>query len=243
MADGRFYEFDGDPRKYVSVTTFLGIIGKQQFLMPWAAKYERELILKLYDNGHDLAGILDYIKPIKDEKTGRWKQQPYGYQLYMEETSEWGSTIHKAIDYTLKDLKLPKMTKAQRKVYDKWKEWWKAQSYELVGAEKVVKSEKYGYAGTMDAEVISEGKRLILDWKTGKNHYRENDLQNLAYQRALPAEGESLPGGGLLVYIPREKEIDDSHKIPQVTPELMQPVLDALSLWRWANNKPWKEAA
>src|SRR5678809_579877 len=134
MADGRFYDFPGDERKYVSVTTFLGIIGKQQFLMPWAAKQERELIRLLSEQGKSLQEILEYLAP----------KQPYGYQLYNEEASGFGTTIHRAIDYTLKDLKLPKLNKLERKVYDKWKEWWAVQKFELLGAEQVVKHEKYG---------------------------------------------------------------------------------------------------
>jgi len=231
MSDGRFYDFPGDPRKYVSVTTFLGIIGKP-FLQPWSAKMERELIRLLAEQGKSLQEILEYLEP----------KQPYGYQLYTQETSEWGNIIHKAIDYTLKDLKLPKMTKAQRKVYDKWKEWWGAQKFNLIGAEQIVKHVGLGYAGTMDAAVVNTaGELVVLDWKTGKNHYWDHELQNYAYQLALIDSGDDRINGGLLVYIPRDKEIDDSHKLARVNGELIAPVLAALALWRAANKKPWKE--
>ena len=232
MSDGRFYEFDNDPRKYVSVTTFLGIIGKQQFLMPWAAKMERELIRKLAEQGKSLQDILEYLKP----------KQPYGYQHYNEFASEFGNKIHKAIDYTLKDLKLPRLTKEERKVYDKWKEWWKAQQFELEGAEEVVKSERHGFAGTLDARVLREKQRKVLDWKTGRNHYDEHVLQNISYQLALDERG-IICEGGELVYIPREKEIW-THPVEKLEgSDLQHVVIVALSLWRWANKKPWKEAA
>lgn len=224
MADGRFYNFPDDSRSYVSVTTFLGIINKP-FLMTWAAKMERELIRELAKQDKALLEILEYLKP----------KQPYGYQLYTETTSQLGSNVHKAIDYTLKNLKLPKLSKQEQAVYDKWLAWWEAQGFSLIGAEKVIKSEQWGYAGTLDAEVCLGDDRLILDWKTGKNHYAEHVLQNLAYQHAL----DDKPAGGLLVYIREGKEVE-TRPVPQVTPELLQPVLDALSLWRWANNKPWE---
>jgi hypothetical protein len=250
MADGRFYEFTDDDRKYVSVTTFLNIIGKP-FLVSWAAKKERELIKLLASEGKALDDILGYLD----------KEQPYAFQLYNESRAEHGNVVHKAIDYTLKKLKLPKMNKAEKKAYKKWEAWWNAQGYELIGAEQVIKCEYLGYAGTLDALVkTKEGQTLILDWKTGKSHYSEHVLQNLAYQNAQPADG------GLLVYIPDEylltKELEDkgfppekiakmlekkldifTHDVPQVTPELMEPVLAALKLWRWNANKPWKEAA
>lgn len=230
MADGRFYDFPGDERKYVSVTTFLGIIGKQQYLMPWAAKMERELIKKLYDQGLTWDEAITYLEP----------KQPYGYQLSNEVASEFGNKIHKAIDYTLKGLKLPRMNKAERKVYDKWLEWWGAQGYDLEGAEEVVRCKRWGYAGTLDARVLKHNKRKILDWKTGKNHYDEHDLQNLSYQMALQETGHTCELGGELVYIPKDKEIWTSD-VPVLTDDNFTPALNALGLWRWANKKPWKE--
>ncbi len=232
MSDGRFYDFPGDTRKYVSTTTFLGIIGKQQFLMPWSAKMERELIKKLAEQGKTLQEILEYLAP----------KQPYGYQLYNEEASDFGNKIHRAIDYTLKDLKLPRLTKAERKVYDKWLEWWKAQKFELEGAERVVRSARHGYAGTLDALVKRDQKRLVLDWKTGKNHYDEHVLQNIAYQRAL-LEEDIITDGGELVYIPKDKEV---WTVPVDCAEgssLTAVTLYALGLWRWANKKTWEENA
>jgi hypothetical protein len=231
MAYGRFYDFPNDPRSYVSVTTFLGVINKP-FLMTWAAKMERELIRKLAEQDKSLQEILEYLEP----------KQPYGYQLYTETTSSLGSNVHKAIDYTLKKLKLPKLNDREQAVYNKWLNWWSGPGYgdgvnsELLAAEQVVKHEGLGYAGTLDALVVTQDKRkLILDWKTGKNHYAEHVLQNLAYQHAMQEEVD----GGLLVYVRDEGKPVETHPVPAVTPELFQPVLDALSLWRWANNKPW----
>jgi hypothetical protein len=232
MSDGRYYTFTNDSRKYVSVTTFLGVIGKQQFLMPWAAKMERELISRLVEQGKALQEVLEYLQP----------GQPYGYQLSMQVSSAWGSKLHKAIDYTLKDLKLPKLSKTERKVYDKWLEWWKAQNYSLMAAEKVVKSEIHGYAGTLDSQVeLGRSHSLILDWKTGKNHYKDHEYQNYAYQEALREQHETVTCEGLLVYIPQDKEIW-TVPVPQVTSELMKPVLAALDLWREVNGKPaWED--
>jgi len=228
MAD-RFYEFPGDNKKYVSVTTFLSIINKP-FLMPWAAKMERELIKVLADQGNNLQGILEYLAP----------KRPYAYKLYTEDKAEIGSKVHKAIDYKLKGLKLPRMTKQEKMLYAKWLEWWKSKKYILEGAERTVKSLSYGYAGTMDALVTdtSKGVPHIIDWKTGKNHYPEHELQNLAYQHCLTEEGFAV-GGGELVYITADKEIL-TKQVAVLSAERLSPVVHALGLWRWANNKPWK---
>jgi hypothetical protein len=221
----RWYEFEDDPRPYVSVTTFLDIINKP-FLMPWAAKMERELIKELVSSGKGMLEILSYLEP----------KQPYGYKLYTDVASDWGSKIHKAIDYKLKGLKLPRLTKEERKVFDKWQEWWDGKGFLLHGAEKKVRSWQHGYAGTLDALITTE--HIVVDWKTGKNPYPEHMLQNLAYQQALKEE-KLDPGGGLLVYIPKEGEVY-TNEVPKITDTLFQPVLDALGLWRWSNNKPWK---
>lgn len=227
----KYYNFEGDDRDYVSVTTFLGVINKP-FLMPWCAKMERELIRKLLEQGYDAEVLIKNLKEYLAPK------QPYGYKLYTEVAADWGSKIHKAIDYTLKDLKLPKLTKDERKVYDKWKEWWNAQNFKLLSAERRVKCSRHGYAGTLDALVVRDEGKIVIDWKTGKNTYPEHSLQNFAYQKALIEEGEGVDDGGLLVYIPKDKEIY-SNIVLKVTDELFQPVLDALGLWRWVNNKPW----
>jgi hypothetical protein len=231
----RYYDFPGDERQYVSVTTFLDVASKP-FLIPWAAKMERELIRLLLDQGKTIEEIKAYLEP----------KQPYGFQLYTESRADIGATVHKAIDMKLKGLKLPRMTKVEKQVYNKWLTWWEAQGYELLGAEKVVKNEELGYAGTLDAFVKREAF-LVIDWKTGKGHYPEHILQNYAYQRALVLEGEWTPSGGLLVYIPSQPdEVDKpvyTRAVPQVTPELMKKVEAYLDLWRIVNNKPWRVAA
>jgi hypothetical protein len=231
----RYYDFPGDERQYVSVTTFLDVASKP-FLIPWAAKMERELIRLVIEQGGDLEAVKAFIEPKK----------PYGYQLYTESRADIGATVHKAIDMKLKGLKLPRMTKEEKHVYKKWLTWWGVQGFELLGAERVVKNEELGYAGTLDALVSRYMHIPVIDWKTGKGHYPEHILQNFAYQRALHLEGLTCTGG-LLVYIPSQPDELDrpvyTKEVPQVTPELMKKVEAYLDLWRIVNNKPWKEAA
>lgn len=43
----------------------------------------------------------------------------------------------------------------------------------------------HGYAGTADLiAVLANGKTAIMDWKTGKNTYKESHLQQIAYANA-----------------------------------------------------------
>lgn len=55
----------------------------------------------------------------------------------------------------------------------------------ILFTEVTVFNEKYGYAGTVDLiAVLANGKTAILDWKTGKNTYKESHLQQIAYANA-----------------------------------------------------------
>jgi hypothetical protein len=241
----RYYDFPGDERQYVSVTTFLDVVSKP-FLIPWAAKMERELILLLVQQGYSLEYIVEYLSAKHPDKPKQYLN-PFGHQSYTESRADIGATVHKAIDMYLKKLKLPRMNKDEKHVYKKWLTWWEAQGFELLGAEKVVKNEQLGYAGTLDALVRHGDAIPVIDWKTGKGHYPEHILQNFAYQQALNLAGEWNPTGGLLVYIPSQPDELDrpvyTKDVPQVTPELMKKVEAYLDLWRIVNNKPWKEAA
>ena len=225
----RWDEFDDDDRQYVSVTTFLDIISKP-FLYQWYAKMERAYVKHLIEEEkYELKDLLNYA-------TSTSKEMPYGARLYTQETSDRGSNVHKAIDYTLKALKLPQLTKDEQHRYGKWVKWWDEQKFSLVGAERQVRSRKHGYAGTMDA-LLADGR--VIDWKTGKGQYPEHKLQNYAYQWAEKENGDKITGG-LLVYIPEDGDVQ-TIDVPEVTEELFKPVLAALDLWRWANNKTWSE--
>jgi hypothetical protein len=240
----RYYDFPGDDRQYVSVTTFLDVVNKP-FLLSWAAKMERELLRLLIEQGATIEEIKEYLAP----------KRPYGFKLYTESRADIGATVHKAIDYTLKGLKLPRMTKTEKQVYKKWLAWWNAQKMTLLGAERVVHHQYLGYAGTLDALVRGglddplHQLTRVIDWKTGKGHYPEHILQNYAYQACLNLEGEVEPTGGLLVYIPSQPEELDApiytKAVEKVGPRHMEKVEAYLKLWRIVNNKPWehREAA
>lgn len=243
----RYYDFPGDERQYVSVTTFLDVASKP-FLIPWAAKMERELIRLLIEKGEQQGRSYDEV--VDELKSYIAPKRPYGFQLYTESRADIGAVVHKAIDYYLKGLKLPRMKKDEKRIFAKWLDWWEEQGYRIEGAERVVKHPLLGYAGTLDALVAGGPSDplvpQVIDWKTGKGSYPEHILQNYAYQEALKFEEiETL--GGLLVYIPSQPdELDKpiyTKRVDRVTPELMKKVEAYLELWRIVNNKPWKEAA
>ena len=73
-------------------------------------------------------------------------------------------------------------------------EWVKTSQVEYEALECAVFSREHGYAGTMDAIVNLGGRKLVLDYKTGKDVYDEVALQLAAYARA---EGVYLGPGNV----------------------------------------------
>lgn len=77
-----------------------------------------------------------------------------------------------------------------------FREWLRQEKPEILFIEKTVedKDDKYGIAGTVDLGIVRNGKRQIVDIKTG-NHYMEHDMQLSAYRVCL---GEGWEGADMI---------------------------------------------
>ena len=65
--------------------------------------------------------------------------------------------------------------------------FWEDKKPKLIATEKVCYSEKFNYAGTIDAIIILDGQVTIKDWKTSSKIWPTYPMQVAAYLRA---EGE-----------------------------------------------------
>lgn len=91
--------------------------------------------------------------------------------------------------------------------YLKWKE---QTNLKLVQSEVRLVSEKYGFAGTMDA--LAQGEQLVLgDWKTSGGVYPDYLIQLAAYQKLWEEYNPDQPitGGAYLLRISKQKHPDD----------------------------------
>lgn len=116
-----------------------------------------------------------------------------------------GSKIHNAIEMWLNgasitmDMKLTNTdtgTEEDLKLeeYEAIKsfiDWYTEVKPKITKTEFVVVNEKLGYAGTVDFLAEIDGKRYIVDLKTGQNLWPEYELQLSAYKHALESELEA----------------------------------------------------
>ena len=236
----RFYPIDGE--LFPSVTTILDVIGKPA-LMNWAAKVEREMVLKV---GCDLHVDSANIKP---PMTGAAWLLTMNARLGKEKASakelkkagDIGTQCHELIEWTLKGELMyeagpsPRISDAAQWAFMAWQDWRQAAKLKPIAVEQVVYSRTHHYAGTLDLLAEVDGVLTVIDWKTGKAVYSEAHLQNAAYRQAIREMGHGDPKQGLIVRLPKV-ETDPFFEVVKAKPEdLMFPkFLDAKSVWTWA---------
>jgi len=219
----RFYQINGD--QFVSVTTFLKVLSKP-FLMGWAVKEERKVVLDLID---EMVYAKEKRSAIKEAMHELCSGKSASDNI-AQTSAEFGRKIHKAIEQYVggydpyEDLE----TSKQKKVFKNWLGWWEDQHFGSYTAEEQVHSTIHRYAGTLDLRT----RGCIWDWKTGKGAgYPEQHLQNVAYRMA---HNEAYPHNtvnkGVLIHIPSSgdpvKEIGVKHKYTE------EHVIAALCLWK-----------
>lgn len=217
---------------HVSVTTFLKIINLP-FLYKWYATMERKGIIKIIDKltkkGHLKAAVL------RQEILNYCHKKLVAAERYMYKRGDAGNIIHKAIDRYLATGKKPHFKKTKhKKVFKRWLRWWDASGYEVIKTEVIASDLKLRTAGTIDAYVRHKKtkKRGILDWKTGKNIYLKDYLQNVTYRHLAR---KTLPSDfGLIVRVPQDGGKIKEHKVDEKKYTL-RFALHALDLWRDVN--------
>lgn len=179
---GRFYDVDGE--KLPSVTTILSCINKPA-LVNWAAKVERELILKvsadLYEDAPPQpkmtrAGwLLTLTNRLGGEKA---------HQKELAKAGEIGSQCHELIEWTLKGELCydagpsPRISDAAQWAFMAWQDWRNSVKLKPILVEQTVYSKKYGYAGTMDllCEIELAG---LIEYFTKRNQPVPDEVNRL----------------------------------------------------------------
>lgn len=154
--DTRCYQRDKETY-YPSVTTILQYIPKNKYFEEW-----------LKDVGHNA----DFIK------------EQAGYE---------GTQVHEAAEALLKGEEVEWMDNFGNAKYSfpvwkmilKFADFWKTYQPTLLLSERIVYSDKYKFAGTVDLVVELEGEKWLLDIKTSKNLHKSHSLQLASYAKAL----------------------------------------------------------
>ncbi len=118
-----------------------------------------------------------------------------GYDDHMAMTSEFGTKCHEFFDLVLQG-KAFEVGEPYARHVAAFREWVEKHKVRLLASEFVVVSQRYGFAGRVDALCEVDGKVELLDWKTGTKYRDSWATQiggySLAFKEML-RQGEGNP--------------------------------------------------
>ena len=130
------------------------------------------------------------------------------------------------------------VNKEMKNAIDGFFKWAKENKLVIARSEQKIYHNKWGYAGTLDLEGMVNGKRTVIDLKTGNALYPEAFLQASAYLKAREQEtGKKYPGGVIIVRLSKEnpeKHIDafETKKDENVETHF-KCFLNCLQIYKW----------
>lgn len=164
------YKVDGQYK--VGVTTILGILAKDA-LAPWAAgmvvKYIEENCVQFELRG----GVLDeyVVSPEQLKKAKKY------HTTYKDDAADIGKAVHKWIENYFKNIPTevtPDMEPSV-KAFLAWEEKFKPL---VLSSERRLYSEELDICGTSDLLAMIDGRRVVLDFKTGKPEEEYNAVKH-----------------------------------------------------------------
>jgi len=168
----RFSHLDGS--HIDSVTSATGKIDKSGPLMGWAINM---MGLYLINNWN--------IKKVKkeSEKIQLIDTAKREYRRMKQEAADIGTDIHKWAEQWIKGKKptIPEEERTRNGVIAFMK-WIKENDYKFIESEKIGYSQKYDFAGILDAIAKKDGELILLDFKSSKGIYPEMFFQTAGYQ-------------------------------------------------------------
>jgi hypothetical protein len=180
----RAYGIDGI--EYPSVTTILGVLDKGEALLGWAVKCAIEYVRKNLQH-------MDHLDSVLGLARAEWRNA-------REEAADIGTEIH---DLIHKYIKFGKdATGSYRPEVEKgflaFLEWEKAHNVKWISTELQIVSRVHGFAGTLDAICLFDGKKYLIDFKSSKGFYDGYDMQLAAYRVGAAELGNHTEGCGIL---------------------------------------------
>ena len=227
-----------------SVTTVLNVIAKPA-LIPWAARHEREYVTSVAGTVYEQLGeTFASAIPAEDfrQELSQALNDPAHKQI-LKKAGNIGTEVHNLADWFIagelekkRNIVPPKLTTPEaRRSFSRWRDWRQSVNLTPNNSEEQVVSLLHNYAGTLDLYAEVDGKKCVVDYKTGKRVYEESFLQNCAYRLALHERGYKTEGGWI-IRLPKEAT-DEPFEAIQVPPidTLIQPWMSALMLFRWVD--------
>lgn len=163
---GHEHLFDG--KKMKGVTTVINSIIAKPALLPWVARTTCEYIK---DNLKDIKDIDDVLK--KAQQRHRKKKDHAG---------DHGKAVHKSIEkYIKKGVVYDGEDETVKRSFFNFLNWVNKYSVVFLSSERNVYNQDLWLGGIIDGIAIIEGKKWLIDFKTGSGIYREAFLQLGAY--------------------------------------------------------------
>lgn len=212
---------------FPSVTTVLGATFPKPALVNWAAKLEREFVIRNAVRIYEIATwtppslpVSFFESTLRSEFPTTMKGAPiYAHSGTLKDAGDSGTAAHDMIEAhgkalmgaqdTLVDVQIDSGASYAAEAFRKWA---KDVDYRPSGLEKFVWSKSHGFAGAYDARGLVRGKETMCDWKTGKDVYREAHIQLSAYSAAAVERGEPEPEQLLILKLPKS----ESEKLKEV---------------------------
>ena len=199
--------FDEDKHLYTmngikvhGTTSILGVIAKPA-LMYWAVNQAISHLEKCLVPGTSYDEI-QLKAMLESAKTAHRKKST--------DAADKGKFVHEWCESYIKgeDPKLPVNTELRNAV-SKFLEWVNTNNVEFLETEKIVYSQKYNYAGTLDFIAKVNGKIMLGDFKTSTGIYDEYFFQTSAYQQAYLEEyPDKKIEGNIIVRIGKDATLE-----------------------------------
>ena len=207
-----------------SVSQITGLIDKSDALLPWSARMAVEYIQSHKAEFNDSAHSFDNI----------CQSAVYAYKDVNKTACTTGTDIHKLVEYYAKGDEV----KSDETAFQSFLEFVEDNDVEFIESEIFLLSERYLYAGTCDLICNVNGKKIIVDIKTGKALYDEYKYQLAGYRIAYNEKtGEELP---IAVLRLGKEKVDYDYKIYKNEHNLENAFLSLLGFYYNAKKRRLK---
>jgi len=219
--DSHRYKKVGEKTYLISVTACTGLIDKSRFLIPWAVGLCGSFLREYLEKSENFCR--EELLPIVDEALRQ-------HTIKKDDAADIGKRIHEYCElFALAQINgndlpdFPPVLDTDKQLEDgsypienginAFLEWFNDNDIKFLEAERLVYSKNMEVVGTLDAIAMVNGKRVLIDFKTGKGFYSEYNYQVAAYRAMYCEEMETPFDYALILHFNKETGEFDTKKI------------------------------
>lgn len=212
---GGFYFKDNAP--YLSTTEILKIINKPALVYWFGREVYRAML----------------VNPSMDEKTAL--SSPY---TTSSSAKDRGTTVHSIVEaFKRTGETIDTIPEPYKKYATAFYQFMKDHNVKIIEQEKSVFDEKNKVAGTLDMYAQIGNSMHLIDVKTGKDIYRETNLQLSSYAYMLRQEGKTVNEISVLLLETGEDGLPTGKYKFQTVEEDFEAFMATRTLYIWSNKE------